>query len=149
MSVNIDKFVKQLKTHNVRMTSQRYAILHFLALEGNHPTANDVYDYLKDDFPNMSVATVYNNLNFFKQAGIVTELPFSDGSNRFDLTEKRHYHAICTNCGKVEDFDYPSFEDAKRVAEETTQFKVEDHNFKVTGLCADCQKLKIHEGEEA
>lgn len=141
MGTSVDKYIQQLKKFNIRMTTQRYAILEYLALEGNHPTANDVYEHLKDDFPNMSVATVYNNLNFFKKAGIVTELPFADGSSRFDLTETRHYHAICANCGKVEDFDYPSFEEAERVAEKQTSFKVDSHSFKVTGLCSECQKL--------
>lgn len=141
MSVNIEKIIKQLKKKNIRMTAQRYAILEYLALEGNHPTANDIYEELKTDFPNVSVATVYNNLNFFKEAGIVIELPFGDGSSRFDLTETRHYHAICRNCGKVADFDYPSFEEAERAAEKETNFKVDTHSFKVTGLCADCQLL--------
>lgn len=141
MGNDIDKYIQQLKKFNIRMTNQRYAILEYLLLKGNHPTANEIYEYLKNDFPNMSVATIYNNINFFKKAGIVTELPFADGSSRFDLTETHHYHAICTNCGKVEDFDYPNFEEAERVAEKQTHFKVINHSFKVTGICLECQEL--------
>ena len=99
------------------------------------------YEYLKNDFPNMSVATIYNNINFFKKAGIITELPFADGSSRFDLTKTHHYHVICANCGKVEDFDYPNFEEAERIAEKQTHFKVINHSFKVTGICLECQEL--------
>lgn len=142
MSKNIEKFVSQLKTHNIRMTTQRRAILEYLALEGNHPTANEIYNYLKDDFPTMSVATVYNNLNFFKEAGIVKELLFGDESTRFDLSETPHYHAICTNCGKVEDFNYLGFSEAEQAAEKMTGFKIESHSFKVVGLCEACQQLK-------
>ena len=141
MGNDIDKYIQQLKKFNIRMTNQRYAILEYLLLKSNHPTANEIYEYLKNDFPNMSVATIYNNINFFKKAGIVTELPFADGSSRFDLTETHHYHAICTNCGKVEDFDYPNFEEAERVAEKQTHFKVINHSFKVTGICLECQEL--------
>ena len=141
MGNDIDKYIHQLKKFNIRMTNQRYAILEYLLLKGNHPTANEIYEYLKNDFPNMSVATIYNNINFFKKAGIVTELPFADGSSRFDLTETHHYHAICANCGKVEDFDYPNFEEAERVAEKQTHFKVISHSFKVTGICLECQEL--------
>ncbi len=65
MAKDVEKYVEKLKQKAIRMTSQRYAILEYLATDGNHPTANEVYEYLKDDFPNMSVATVYNNLNFF------------------------------------------------------------------------------------
>ena len=84
MGNDIDKYIHQLKKFNIRMTNQRYAILEYLLLKGNHPTANEIYEYLKNDFPNMSVATIYNNINFFKKAGIITELPFADGSSRFD-----------------------------------------------------------------
>lgn len=141
MGNDIDKYIHQLKKFNIRMTNQRYAILEYLLLKGNHPTANEIYEYLKNDFPNMSVATIYNNINFFKKAGIVTELPFADGSSRFDLTKTHHYHVICANCGKVEDFDYPNFEEAERIAEKQTHFKVINHSFKVTGICLECQEL--------
>ena len=141
MGNDIDKYIHQLKKFNIRMTNQRYAILEYLLLKGNHPTANEIYEYLKNDFPNMSVATIYNNIIFFKKAGIITELPFADGSSRFDLTETHHYHAICANCRKVEDFDYPNFEEAERVAEKQTHFKVINHSFKVTGICLECQEL--------
>lgn len=141
MGNDIDKYIHQLKKFNIRMTNQRYAILEYLLLKGNHPTANEIYEYLKNDFPNMSVATIYNNINFFKKAGIITELPFADGSSRFDLTKTHHYHVICANCGKVEDFDYPNFEEAERIAEKQTHFKVINHSFKVTGICLECQEL--------
>lgn len=137
----IEKYVKILRENDIRMTSQRYAILRNLAAEEKHPTANEIYEDLKDDFPNMSVATVYNNLNFFMQAGILKELPFGDGSSRFDLTNTQHYHAICKNCGKIIDFNYPGLDEVEKVVESLTNFKVDGHSFKVTGLCEDCQKL--------
>lgn len=121
------------------MTSQRYAILDYLSIEGNHPTASDIYEHLKNEFPTMSVATVYNNLKFFIEAEIVNELPFGDGSSRFDLTVTNHYHAVCEVCGKVVDFDYPSLTKVEQEAERLTHFKVESHQFKVTGVCRDCQ----------
>lgn len=141
MQARIEKYVDILRKNNIRMTSQRYAILEYLATDGKHPTANEVFEALKDDFPNMSVATVYNNLNFFMEAGIVKELPFGDGSSRFDLTDTRHYHVICNHCGKVEDFNYPGLTEVEKAVESMTKFKVDGHRFKVTGLCEDCQKL--------
>lgn len=141
MKAKIEKYVDILRQNDIRMTSQRYAILEYLAVDGKHPTANEVYEDLKDDFPNMSVATVYNNLNFFMQAGIVKELPFGDGSSRFDLTDTQHYHVICNHCGKVVDFNYPGLAEVEKAVESMTHFKVDGHRFKVTGLCEDCQNL--------
>ncbi len=139
MAKDVQKFIAKLKKNNIRMTTQRSAILDYLAIDGNHPTANEIYEALKNETPNMSVATIYNNLNFFKQAGIVQELPFGDGSSRYDLTESRHYHAICMACGKVVDFDYPELENVEDFIETQTNFKVVDHDFKVTGLCKNCK----------
>lgn len=140
MAKDVKKYINKLKKKNIRMTSQRLAILEYLAKDGNHPTANEIYEALKHDIPNMSVATIYNNLNFFKQAGILMELPFGDGSNRYDLSETRHYHAICTVCGKVVDFDYDELDIVEAFVESQTNFKVLNHDFKVTGLCEQCQK---------
>lgn len=139
MAKDIQKFITKLKKNNIRMTSQRLAILEYLAIDGNHPTANEIYEALQDETPNMSVATIYNNLNFFKEAGILKELPFGDGSSRYDLTESHHYHAMCLNCGKVVDFDYPELENADDIIELQTNFKVVNHDFKITGLCEDCK----------
>lgn len=139
MANEIQGYIEKLKKNNIRMTSQRIAILEFLATDGNHPTANEIYQALKDKNPNMSIATIYNNLLFFKKGGILKEIPFSEGSNRYDLTDTKHYHAVCENCGKVVDFDYQELEKINTIVENQINFKVLDHNFKVTGLCENCK----------
>lgn len=139
MAKDIEKYVKKLRRKDIRMTSQRLAVLEYLAIEGNHPTAYEIYDALHPHNPNISIATIYNNLNFFKEAGILIELPFSDGSNRYDLTDSKHYHAFCDSCGKVIDFYYPELEEIESKIEKLIDFKVIDHKFKVRGLCQECQ----------
>ena len=139
MANEIQGYIEKLKKNNIRMTSQRIAILEFLARDGNHPTANEIYQALKDKNPNMSIATIYNNLLFFKKAGILKEIPFGEGSNRYDLTDTKHYHAVCEHCGKVVDFDYQELEKINTFVENQINFKVFDHNFKVTGLCENCK----------
>src|SRR5699024_12332848 len=92
LEAKIEKYVNILRENDIRMTSQRYAILKNLAEGNKHPTANEIYEDSKDDFPNMSVTTVYNNLNFFMEAGIVHALPFDDASRRLELTHTPHNH---------------------------------------------------------
>lgn len=58
----VDRAVKELKAGGVRITPQRYAILEYLIQYRNHPTADEIFRSLESRFPNMSVATVYNNL---------------------------------------------------------------------------------------
>ena len=99
--------VEKLKTTGVRMTPQRHAILEYLLSSMSHPTADEIYKALEKDFPNMSVATIYNNLRLFKEAGLVRELTYGDASSRFDANMSDHYHIICRRCGKITDFEYP------------------------------------------
>ncbi len=100
--------VERLKESGVRITPQRHAVLEFLLNSKIHPTADDIYRALEDKFPNMSVATVYNNLRVFRENGLVRELTYGDSSSRFDCDTEEHYHLICDQCGKIVDFHYPS-----------------------------------------
>ncbi|MDN6162237.1 MAG: transcriptional repressor [Atopostipes sp.] len=136
----LSKYIDLLKEKDVRMTSQRKAVLENLVDGNKHPTVNEIYDDLKEDFPSMSVATIYNNLNFFKEAGIVKELPFGDGSSRFDLTTVDHFHTICRRCGKIEDFHYPKLVEDEELKKAIGGFKADDYRFEIIGLCEECQK---------
>ncbi|MDQ0340029.1 Fur family peroxide stress response transcriptional regulator [Caldalkalibacillus uzonensis] len=140
LTIALDK----LKKKGVRMTPQRHAILSYLINTMSHPTADEIYQALASQFPNMSVATVYNNLRLFKEAGLVQELTYGDASSRFDANVEEHYHVICRECGKIVDFHYPSLYDVERVASEKTGFDVEFHRMEVYGLCAKCKDKATH-----
>lgn len=77
--------LETLKETGVRITPQRHAILEYLVNSMAHPTADDIYKALEGKFPNMSVATVYNNLRVFRESGLVKELTYGDASSRFDF----------------------------------------------------------------
>jgi Fur family peroxide stress response transcriptional regulator len=131
--------VEKLKATGVRMTPQRHAILEYLLSTKSHPTADEIYKALEKDFPNMSVATIYNNLRLFKEAGLVRELTYGDASSRFDANMSDHYHVICRRCGKITDFKYPPLIEVEEEAAKKTGFQVDSHRMEVYGLCADCQ----------
>ncbi|WP_408009438.1 peroxide-responsive transcriptional repressor PerR [Pseudalkalibacillus sp. A8] len=133
--------VDTLKDAGVRITPQRHAILEYLIQTMSHPTADEIYKALEDKFPNMSVATVYNNLRVFKGAGLVKELTYGDSSSRFDCVTTDHYHIICEDCGKIVDFSYPGLDEVEDVAKHVTGFKVANHRMEVYGTCPECQKL--------
>nr|WP_108022653.1 peroxide-responsive transcriptional repressor PerR [Melghirimyces profundicolus] len=138
----LNQAIDKLKSTGVRMTPQRYAILEFLLTSMGHPTADEIYRALEDKFPNMSVATVYNNLRVFKEAGLVRELTYGDASSRFDANMEEHYHIICRECGRIVDFDYPSLVDVEKEAARKTGFRVENHRMEIYGVCAECQNEK-------
>ncbi|HET7579319.1 MAG TPA: peroxide-responsive transcriptional repressor PerR [Bacillales bacterium] len=138
----LQEAITTLKDSGVRITPQRHAILEHLIRSMSHPTADEIYKALEGKFPNMSVATVYNNLRVFKGAGLVKELTYGDSSSRFDYVTTDHYHIICKDCGKIVDFSYPGLDEVETLAEHVTGFKVGDHRMEVYGTCPDCQNQK-------
>ncbi|KYD22736.1 hypothetical protein B4135_1219 [Caldibacillus debilis] len=136
--------LETLKESGIRITPQRHAILEYLINSMSHPTADEIYKALEGKFPNMSVATVYNNLRVFREAGLVKELTYGDSSSRFDFATSDHYHAICEKCGKIVDFHYPSLNEVEQFAAHVTNFKVSHHRLEIYGLCEDCAKKEGH-----
>jgi Fur family peroxide stress response transcriptional regulator len=113
----------------------------------DHPTAEEVYDRITMEYPDISKGTVYRNLNSLVESGLLGKVSVPSGADRFDHILARHYHIKCTHCGKfmnVENFDY--FHDLDDKLATATGFKMEHHDIVFSGLCPECQK---HQGAEA
>ncbi|BAU29626.1 Fur family peroxide stress response transcriptional regulator [Aneurinibacillus soli] len=138
MSVASQQALFYLKKNGVRITPQRCAILSYLLEHMNHPTVEEIYEALKYKLPTISVATIYNNLRLFKEINLVCELTYGDHANRFDANMKEHYHAVCTKCGSLADFSYPSIEKVEKQARDSTGFVIVDHRIEFYGICPRC-----------
>ena len=124
---------------NRRLTKQREAVLKFLRNTGFHPTADEIYDEIRKEIPNISKGTVYRNLQVLREDGFISELNLNGTLSRYEEKQSRHYHFRCEKCGRVFDLDEPvNTEIDKRVAERTG-FKVSSHQTEFRGLCKDCQ----------
>ncbi|MCA9765961.1 MAG: transcriptional repressor [Carnobacterium sp.] len=141
----VNQTIEKLKAANIRITPQRHAVLEYLIKADSHPTADDIYRSLVERFPNVSVATIYNNLRLFTKIGFVKEMTYGDGSSRFDFATTQHYHAICEKCGKIEDIYYSGLEDIEETVQNLTGYKVTNHRMEVYGICPDCQALMASE----
>ena len=135
----LEHLKEQLREDGVRMTTQRIAILDYLA-QAHHPTAEDIYIAIVSKNPHISRATVYNNLNKLTDEGYLLELTYGDDASRYDFNIGKHYHVVCQECGIVEDLFYPLLEDVESVAEELTGYKVLGHRMEVFGICPKCQQ---------
>ncbi|HYK71852.1 MAG TPA: peroxide-responsive transcriptional repressor PerR [Pseudoneobacillus sp.] len=144
VSNQLKEALDTLKETGVRITPQRHAILEYLINSMSHPTADDIYKALEGKFPNMSVATVYNNLRVFREVGLVKELTYGDASSRFDYITSQHYHVICEDCGKIVDFHYPGLDEVEHLASHVTGFKIGHHRMEIYGACPDCSAQKAH-----
>ena len=87
----------------LKYSKQRESIKNFLVTRYDHPTAETVYLNIRKEFPNISLGTVYRNLNLLAEIGEIQKLSPGIGPDRFDGNPAPHYHFICRHCGCVMD----------------------------------------------
>ena len=135
-----EELMNKLREHEYRLTPQRVALLRLLATSEGHPSATQLYDQLRDQFPTTSPGTVYKTLNLLKDMDEVLELGFSDDDNRYDGNKPYpHPHLICIRCRKITD---PEVSLAQGLVQEVAQqsgFQIVGHRLDFYGLCPDCQ----------
>lgn len=122
-----------------KLTPQREAVLQVIRARQDHPTANEIFEAARAVLPAISYATVYNSLRYFRETGLVREINFGNSASRYDGITERHDHAICTNCGKLADFDLTEAADLMRAAARKSRFKPERVYLTLMGLCPDCR----------
>ena len=122
----------------IKYSSQREAILRFLKTRKDHPTADVVFQHIKVDIPNISLATVYRNLNQLAAAGTILRLTTNGKTDHFDACVEPHYHFCCKNCQAVKDIDMEPFVELTQKAEEVSDFKIDEVTILFSGLCDDC-----------
>jgi Fe2+ or Zn2+ uptake regulation protein len=121
-----------------RMTKQKRVILEVLKNTKSHPTADWVYDKVKKKIPNISLGTVYRNLNILKSQGEILELCYGKGFSRFDGNACNHYHFTCENCGKILDVETPIAANIEQEISSQMGVQVSRHRFEFYGSCQDC-----------
>lgn len=125
----------------MRYSKQRELVLSALKKNVVHPTADFIYSVVRKELPNISLATVYRNLNMLAETGTIKRIEGLNGSVHFDSNTHNHYHFICTKCNKVYDVDYDIAPDlADKVMLETGLF-VEEYDISFKGTCQKCKKV--------
>ena len=107
--MEMDKY----RDFGIKLTPQRLAIFKFLNGNRSHPSADDIFNAVKKDFPTMSFATVYNTMDALKSKGAIRELTIESGKKRYDPDCSQHHHLICVECKIVVDI-FKEFNDEQR-----------------------------------
>jgi Fur family peroxide stress response transcriptional regulator len=121
-----------------RMTKQKRVILEVLKNTKSHPTADWVYDKVKKKIPNISLGTIYRNLNILKNQGEILELCYGKGFSRFDGNATHHYHFTCDYCGKILDVETPPVTEMEESIARQFGVTVKRHRLEFYGTCPDC-----------
>ena len=101
-------------------------------------TADMVYLHVKEQFPNISLGTVYRNLNLLSDMGEIIKISTPDGADRFDGRTVPHYHFFCTECGCMEDMNMACMKQIDQLANEAFDGIVESHSITFYGKCSRC-----------
>ena len=124
----------------MRCSKQRDEILKIVLKSCEHPTARMVYEKVRYIIPNISLGTVYRNLNVLSENGEIKKIPTYDGDDRFDKTLTNHNHIHCMVCGKVSDIESNLMNIDYDKINEQIGFKVTECNFNIKGFCQNCIK---------
>lgn len=122
-----------------RNSIKRQAVLNAICSTYEHPSAERVYRQLKDEYPDLSLGTVYRNIGVLLESGSIISVGNVNGEERYDGNTQAHAHFICTKCGAV--IDVPSFLSPLQgyaSVETAIGGKVQSHSVIFTGVCADC-----------
>ena len=126
----------------MNFSRQREMILKQVVEHPIHPTADEVYTALKVDNPNLSLGTVYRNLNLLSEAGMLQKIRIADGSDRFDGRTDRHYHMICDCCGRVFDIEPDILAGAEQAVFNAHGHTLTRLTLTMNGVCRECSKTQ-------
>ncbi|MFD2169099.1 Fur family transcriptional regulator [Tumebacillus lipolyticus] len=134
------KSLADLKSRGVRLTPQRQMILRYLKETHEHPTAEQIYHQVSQEFASISMATVYNTLHRLTELGVIRELSYGDMSSRYDGNDSEHAHLVCEVCGKVADVPCPPIERFTSPELFAHGYAVGSYRLEFYGHCPDCQQ---------
>lgn len=121
-----------------KYSRQRELIKQYLASTTSHPTADMVYDEIRKTIPNISLGTVYRNLNQLTETGEIIKLSCGGGCDHFDGNILPHYHFICTSCGAVLDLEMDPIDFVNECAGRHFDGRIEGNRTYFYGTCPDC-----------
>ena len=120
-----------------RMTRQKAAVYRIIRETNVHPTADWIYEQARKEIPDISLGTVYRNIQVLLEEGKIIELNYGKGQSRFDGNVKPHYHFVCSKCGRVLDFPAASPEQEQPLLGHAPG-RVDGYRFECYGVCKDC-----------
>ncbi|MBQ7586246.1 MAG: transcriptional repressor [Desulfovibrionaceae bacterium] len=146
-AINLDNFISFMKRKGMNITNQRKTIAEkFFSLEGHH-SLEEIYHIIAQEDPSIGQTTVYRTLKLLCEAGLATEIHFTDDLTRYEVAghSTHHDHLICVECGTIIEIYDPSIEVWQKEIAASHGFVLSGHIHNLYGLCSDCRKKKAAE----
>ena len=120
----------------LRLTQQRLLISEiFFEQEGHHANIDELYQRVRKRNPSVGYATVYRTLKLLTECGLANSMQFGDGTRRFEPATDHHDHLICTECGKIVEFENEEIETIQEEIATKHQFSLTSHKMELYGTC--------------
>lgn len=126
-----------------RFSKQRQIIYDMIKENPVHPSADYIYNTLKKDYPDLSLGTVYRNLNVLVESGLIIKISSDADSEHYDGNLSNHYHLMCEDCHHIFDVDVPYLDNIEDEARRNSCHTIKKHNLVFTGLCEECAKKEV------
>ncbi len=123
-------------------SKQREMIKTFLMSRRDHPTADTIYTNVRQQYPNISLGTVYRNLTLLTDLGEILRLRVGDGVDRFDADTSPHYHFVCKECGCVTDLRIPEGDNILESVRADFDGLITGQTTYFYGKCGDCLRAQ-------
>ena len=134
--------IEKLKSLNIKVTRSRVELLKFLTGNRGHFTAEDIFRRLRFQYPNLNLASVYNNLNLFDEHGIIRRLYTHKAKAVWDTDAGEHAHFVCGKCGEIFDMAFPQIPEVY-LAECSRNFQISRKEIIFRGICNRCAGEEI------
>jgi Fur family transcriptional regulator, ferric uptake regulator len=131
---------------HLRITEQRKIIIEELQKLTSHPTANELYEIVRQRLPRISLGTVYRNLEILSESGMIQKLEMAGTQKRFDGTVENHYHVRCVICGRVDDVPMPPIRAIDEALAGVSEYDILWHRLEFMGLCPACREKERASG---
>ena len=132
----LEELVQKFKQHGYKMTPQRRAIIETLTGGTSHPTAEQIYELVKERMPDISLATVYNTLHELAEMEELYGLDLGRGVRHYEISRGEHAHRVCLICGRIEDVP-GDFEKVKSLFQCGDGFRPVRYAVTIYGHCTD------------
>lgn len=136
-------YVEILDSKNIRPSVQRVAVYKYFYENRIHPTAENAYEALKEDYPTLSMATVYNTVHLLSEKGLLKIIEIEEDKTRYDANTAMHAHFKCNCCGYVYDLlDTKVLSDFNNAKQSLipTGFTMEKFHINFWGTCSECNE---------
>lgn len=138
--VGVAGFEAECRKRGLAVTVQRRTVFEAVSVRRDHPTADMVYDSVRERIPGLSRTTVYRVLETLVGAGLVRRVHHAGGVTRFDPITERHHHLVCEACSRLVDLEDAAVPELRLPLARGSGFRIKDYSVSFLGLCGACAR---------